>query len=405
MMSTVAQLSNSDLLTRVKHLAEGEREVTAALITHLAELDRRRLYLAEGCASLFTYCTQILHLSEHAAYGRIAAARASRKFPVILDMLSAGSVNLTTVCFLARHLTRENYREVLDVAQHKTKRQLLELVARLRPQPPVPDVIRRLPTRAPSAHPSLASSNASLETAPGLIPDADAQIPPAAVVIAPALAPRAVVTPLAPQRYKVLFTADAALHEKIRQAQALLRHQIPDGDLSRIFDRALTALLSDLTKRKLAATEHARARRGMASGSRHIPAEVRRIVWDRDGGRCAFVADNGRRCTEDAFVEFHHVVPYALGGSATAENIQLRCRSHNGYEAERDFGRRPPLLAREPRASYVYVRGHTLRRPVSVLAAGNSSSNSVCYRVHRPCQTGARLSRNAHTPSRKSSLV
>ena len=38
-------------------------------------MDARRLYLAEGCSSLFTYCTEILHLSEHAAYGRIEAGQ------------------------------------------------------------------------------------------------------------------------------------------------------------------------------------------------------------------------------------------------------------------------------------------------------------------------------------------
>lgn len=147
------------------------------------------------------------------------------------------------------------------------------------------------------------------------------------------------------------------LHEKLRQAQALLRHQIPDGDLCKILDRALTALLQDLARKKLAATERPRTSQGVARGSRHIPAAIRRAVWNRDGGMCVYVADNGRRCAEEAFLEFHHVVPYAAGGPATAENIQLRCRAHNGYEAERKFGRRLHLVAREPHAFYA----HTLR--------------------------------------------
>src|SRR5574341_286922 len=97
MLSAVAQRSDPELLARVTQLARREREATAALIAHLAELDARRLYLAEGCSSLFTYCTQVLHLSEHAAYGRIEAARAVRKFPIILEMLAEGSVTLTAV--------------------------------------------------------------------------------------------------------------------------------------------------------------------------------------------------------------------------------------------------------------------------------------------------------------------
>ena len=78
----VARLSNQELLAEVKVAAGRERDATVRLIALLAELDARRLYLGEGCSSLFTYCTQVLHLSEHAAYGRIEAARAARKWPV-----------------------------------------------------------------------------------------------------------------------------------------------------------------------------------------------------------------------------------------------------------------------------------------------------------------------------------
>jgi hypothetical protein len=157
----------------------------------------------------------------------------------------------------------------------------------------------------------------------------------------PAAGPAAVV-PLAPAQYKIQFTAGAEIHAKVRQAQALLRHQIPSGDLAQIFDRALTVLLRDLTKQKVAATARPRSRRvgavTLLGGSRRITAEVKRAVWTRDEGRCAFVAPNGRRCAEVGLLEFHHVVPYANGGSATPPNIELRCRAHNVYEATRIFG-------------------------------------------------------------------
>jgi hypothetical protein len=69
-----------------------------------------------------------------------------------------------------------------------------------------------------------------------------------------------------------------------------------------------------------------------------VPAAVQRAVWIRDEGRCAYVAPNGRRCTERVFLDFHHEDPYAIGGEATVENISLRCRAHNKYEAELLFG-------------------------------------------------------------------
>jgi hypothetical protein len=350
MLSAVAQLSNTELLARVTHLAEREREATAALIAHLAELDARRLYLAEGYSSLFTYCTQVLHLSEHAAYGRIEAARAARRFPIILERLAEGSVTLTTVGLLAAHLTPETHQDLLDMARHKSKRQVEELVARLRPQPPVPASVRRLPTASPppARPPALAEAAASRQPAADTHGVASPPVP--APAPAPPPARPAVMAPLAPERYKVQFTASAETYEKLRLAQALLRHQIPDGELGMIVDRALTALLADLAKNKFAATARPRGSHGPAPGSRHIPAEVKRAVWLRDGGRCAFVGAKGRRCAEQGFLEFHHVVPYAAGGEPTADNLQLRCRAHNGYEAELYFGRRTPSGVREARA-------------------------------------------------------
>jgi 5-methylcytosine-specific restriction endonuclease McrA len=81
--------------------------------------------------------------------------------------------------------------------------------------------------------------------------------------------------------------------------------------------------------------------------SRHVPREVKRAVYRRDAGQCAFVSPNGRRCTERTFLEFHHVQPYARQGPATVANISLRCRRHNQYEAEQVFGPHGPSIVRE----------------------------------------------------------
>ncbi len=332
---TLAHLSDDELLVEVGRLATCERQATAHLIASLVELDARRLYLGQGCSSLFTYCTHVLRLSEHAAYGRIEAARAARRFPVILELLANGSINLTAVGLLAPHLTPDNHRELLNSVCHMCKRDVEQLVASLRPQPAVPSTVRKLPCPRPSEE----------VRADPLVVQNDGALSPTPCFASPPARP-AVVGPLAPDRYKVQFTVSRDTYDKLRRAQDLLRHTIPSGDAAAIFDRALTVFLADLEKRKLAATERPRARRGSSPGSRHIPAAVRREVWARDGGQCAFVGPNGR-CMERGFVEFHHVVPYAAGGPTTAENLELRCRSHNKYEAKLYFS--PPLV-RETRA-------------------------------------------------------
>lgn len=73
-------------------------------------------------------------------------------------------------------------------------------------------------------------------------------------------------------------------------------------------------------------------------GSRVVPAAVARAVWARDGGRCAFVGSAGRRCGSTHQLELHHQHAFALGGPTTLGNLSLRCRRHNAFEAQRDFG-------------------------------------------------------------------
>src|SRR3954467_877846 len=100
-LAPVASLSDAALLARVSALAERERHATADLIAALVEVDARKLYLGAGCSSLFRYCTRVLHLSEQAAYTRIAAARCARRYPHVLDRLADGTATLTTVSLLA----------------------------------------------------------------------------------------------------------------------------------------------------------------------------------------------------------------------------------------------------------------------------------------------------------------
>ncbi len=270
---------------------------------------------------------------------------AARRYPVILDRLADGVLHLTAVGLLAPHLTIANHGELLDAARHKSKREVEHLVARVRPQPDVPAVVRKLPTPQTAV-----TSQMGLTIDPIDAREAAGQPLPRAVVAAPARPPE--IKPLAPERFKVQFTVERSTHDKLRQIQDLLRHSIPNGDPAAIFDRALTLLLTELSKRKLAAVNRPQAGREVKQNLRHIPAAVKREVWRRDEGRCAFNGNQGH-CRETGFLEFHHVVSYAKGGATTAENLELRCRAHNAYEAEQQFPHQSqPLFAGETCADY-----------------------------------------------------
>ena len=506
LLATARALSDSELLARVGSWAGREREATAEVVAHVAELEVRKLHLRDGYGSLFVYCRDALRLSEAEAYNRIEAARAARRFPVILELMQDGAINLTTVRLLGRHLTDENHRQVLESARGKKKAEIEEIMVALWPRPDVPDTVRKLPpprgfgahsgasaggypSRGGGEHPgngfgALPGNDAAERPGNGfgtypvpgnvfhpgsgadatgggpssrpswLVPGDGSHIvgahssssgaggdqnghgsppgqwefiPPGATgrldVASAEVAGRAAaldvagagaaggtaaasaggnagsaggsaagtsggsgeegtwvwrgsgaapaggagtvggarttsgagitssgqppygsppapgVVPLSPERFKVQFTIGVQTLEKMRLAQDMLRHAIPSGDQAAIFDRALTVLLSELARKKFAATEKPRPATAPAtSGSRHVPAEVRRAVWQRDLGRCAFTSAEGRRCSERAFLEFHHDEPYAIGGEATVANIQLRCRQHNGFESQLVFG-------------------------------------------------------------------
>jgi hypothetical protein len=275
-----AALPDSELLSAVESNNRVDRHSTIELVASLAEIDARGLFLGLGYNSLYAYCTQHLQLSEHEARTRIEAARAARRFPMVLDLLSAGELTLTNACILRPWLTEENYVTLLDAARRKSKREVEALVAPLGPTE-----------------------------------IADAEIFPV------------------PGGYRVEITIDDDTHRALRRLQDLLRHAIPSGDPAAIVSRALKGLLRDVERRKLANVDRPRAVSASRLDTRRVPAEVKRAVWTRDKGQCAFVGSAGR-CQARAFLELHHIVPFAQGGEATTENLQLRCRAHNAYEAE-----------------------------------------------------------------------
>jgi len=283
---------------------------------------------------MFTYCTEVLNLSEHEAYLRITAARASRKYPTLLTMLSDGRLHLSGIGKLAPHLTDANCEEVLARAAHKSKREIEELVAELAPKPDVPTSVRKLPTRPETAP--------SLELGPErvtVLPNAESvgTAPPVDSRPASPAPPAGVVQPLSPARYKVTFTASAELRDKLERLQALMHE-----DLAAVIEAAVTEKLERLEARRFAETRTSRKsleQTDTSGSSRYIQAAVRRIVRKRDGGQCTFVDGQGRRCIERRSLEFHHDDPFGRGGDRSPSNIRLGCRSHNAYLAERDYGK------------------------------------------------------------------
>ena len=312
---SLSLLSDQELLRDLAVLVARDRTTTAALLAHLAEVDARRLYLPAAYPSMYLYCVYELGLSEDSALKRIRAARTARRFPAIFAAVADGRLSLSVVVLLGPYLTPENVEQLLNAATHQTRSQVEKLLAQRFPGSEMMALIEHLPAL--------------------LRPRGDEPLAPGPVA---SVTSRSQVAPVAPQRFLVQFTIGQDTHDKLRYAQELLSHQIPSGDLAAVLDRALDLLVAKLERGKFAATCKPRPSPRPTASARHVPAQVKRAVWERDGGQCTFVSPAGQRCPARSFLEFDHLDPVACGGRATAARMQLRCRSHNQYGAECTFG-------------------------------------------------------------------
>ena len=355
--------SDRELLEGVWAAVTRECEDVAIVIAHLAEMETRKLFVEEGCGSLKGYCMEVLHLSEDQAYTRIGVARISRKFPIVLEMLAEGLVHLTAVYRLGQSLTAENHVAVLEEATYKSMAEVEEIVARLRPKPPVPTSIRKVKAVSEQEDDGLFESGSDA-----------AALEVEAELAQPGIPAKSAVSPLAPDLYDIHFTADKETVDALKLLLELESHRVPSGDPAILIKEGLLLRLKQAQRQRFGkekgrsacaeapqlaqspkpvSTEEAPVKGTMdeRSASRHIPKEVKTIVWERDQGQCAYVARNGRRCSERKWIEYHHVIPFAWKGESTVENIQLRCRAHNAFEGELIFG----MVGKSKRALPVVV--------------------------------------------------
>lgn len=438
------RVSDAGLRRGLSALLACDGRTEARIVAHLAEVDRRKLYLKDGYSALFNYCKGELGLSENQAFHRMTAAKIARRFPVVFGMLERRAIHLSGLVQLRDFLTEQNHRELLEWAAGKSKRQLEALLAARFPGPGAPDSVRKLPAgkvKGVSAAPGAGHSSAQrLATgAPSSAPSFEAPAsteetfdPVTGEVRSSALDLGGGVRPglesgvagrdagrksgqgarlessrnaaeVCDARYRIQFDASSALKAKLELARALSSHSNPPGDLEILFGRALDAYVEQLQKRRFAQVERPRksepdprrasermvagaalaksvgvrpvvaatvaagnavARLGKAATAattgplrlrssapterrwrgrrserrKHVSHETRRLVVARDGLRCTFVAPNGHRCEERAFLQFDHQRLWSRGGSEEPGNLRMLCASHNRWLAEQVLG-------------------------------------------------------------------
>ena len=354
MSKSLQAFSDRELLNHTSSLVASEREDALRVLLCLNEIESRQLHLKLGYGSLFDYCTGALGYSSSAAGRRIQAARCSARFPALYKMLERNQVTLSTVSQISRCIDECNSSDLLSRVAGKSQREVESIVAEYQPLARFADRARTVVVRVPAAV-SHATTDTAIRASGEAVTASASLFQPAPEVDACEKndysrngSEHSESTPEQNVEKRVLirFSVSPEFMEKLERVRAIAWHRLPPrATYEDIFEFVLNEYLE---RHDPANKQKRREKRSKGAahvsesepvpGKRYIPAEVRDQVFERDGGQCTFVGINNHRCTSTQALQIDHIVPVALGGTSTADNLRLLCAKHNRAEAERLLG-------------------------------------------------------------------
>jgi 5-methylcytosine-specific restriction endonuclease McrA len=349
-------LSAADAMRKLDTIDLEEKNRVAEGIALIAVIDHRKDYLGAGYPCMLDYCMGRLHMSQPKALRRIQVARAALEFPDVFEYLANGRLSVTSAAELAPHLETGTAAELLAAVAFRSKEEIRRILAERAQSGDADASATSLELVVETTSDSYAPAHTNSLVAPP-DPSAPATEDPAATAPAPEQPKhlrRGRVSPSDAGGYEVRLSITEDEHDDLRQAQTLLGHAVPSGDPALVYARAMKHYVAQLEKQRLGVRRTARSPKSRApaqshgaSRGRRIPRALYRQVWERDGGRCAFVSADGHRCGGTVRLEVDHIRPVAQGGERTLENLRLLCRAHNQHEAERVLGKEQVQRAKE----------------------------------------------------------
>jgi hypothetical protein len=325
-------------------LLRREHDALAEFLVALSDFDRRHAWVELGYASLFDFLHRELRLSRSAAHYRRVAAELIQQVPAVVEPLRSGRICMTSIIEVARVVTAQNCETVLPRFFGLSRREAMEVVAELQPHPAPPSrtVVSSpraasLPTALRDAPGAAASPSSPLDAATSARPDSPGELAlgEGRAISAPPPPPLEVV-PLSAEKRRVHITVSKKFLDKLAAATDALSHAQPGATEEEVLEAGLDLVLAQARKRR-GIVETPRKSRAPSKDD-HIPAEVRRAVWIRDGGRCQWPIESGGVCGCTRRIEYDHIRPVALGGTSTIDNVRLLCKAHNLLAARLALG-------------------------------------------------------------------
>jgi 5-methylcytosine-specific restriction endonuclease McrA len=322
-MQSLSLRPASAVTARLYEIRKGERAFLVEFLDNLIEMDQRKIHLELGYSTVFVYCTEHLRMPKSTTWRRTTCAKLMARFPVLREYLADGRLCERTLPLLRGVLEEARLGEILDRAAGRTEEQIEELVVALAPRPVPQDLFRKLPAPA-------GSRREPVEQSPEVARQASLPLP------APSKPP-ARIEPVAPELHVLRMTVGSDFKADLEAVRDELSHKLPGASFEEILHECIRVTLEACRKRRRG-TGKKTTFTPPPQDSRYIPVAVADAVWKRDEGRCAYVGPTGHRCNSRYQVQVHHEDPHGKGGPTTAQNCSLRCRQHNLYAAERDYG-------------------------------------------------------------------
>ena len=360
--SKIKNLSDQDLISNLKNLIQQERSLLTEILLHLREVEERRIFLTLGFSSLYEYVTQELGYNEAQAYRRIQAMRVLREVPEIEEKIDQGKLTLTQITQAQEYfrsekkkgvpLSQEEKQEVLNEIETKSTRETEKYFIKLSPELAAKDKTRLIDEERVEI--KFVANQKLLEKLNRFkVLDAHAQTNPDYADLFERLVDLALKQkdPELKRKNNSKKNVKATLEKRLENStkENTKKSANVNEETHDLFSENnrkepenkthdLESKNSSLNKSSFQ-NKNSSPKLSAQTNPRSTPAQVKREVMARDQGACTYKSSiTGKICGSKYQVELDHVIPVALGGLSTVDNLRVLCRNHNMHEAVRIFG-------------------------------------------------------------------
>lgn len=351
--ANLRSLTQNELHSQLKVLAEKERRITTEILHHFQEIDRRMLYAEMGYSSLFQYAVSELKYDEASAYRRIASMRLLREIPSLEEKINSGVLTVSNLTLAQTFFRKEKKsgrptstlkrKEILTQLESKSKREALTYFAELSPEINLSaEMVTPLNKHYVELKiPISKKLQDKLDTIKNLLAHQHDGSYEGVLEVMADLVLKKITLPVIPT-ITPSMAASRPLMLGSRSFRKSKNSTDPEFVSNKVKREEPSETNESLSPEKVIPKKlqnGSQIKSAVQIRSRHITAEVKRQVYLRDQGHCTYQESaTGKKCQSRYRLQYEHKHPFALGGENSAENITLHCYSHNRFNAMKVFG-------------------------------------------------------------------